>query len=84
MHLSDVCCVMFVDEKFYYNILCGVVSGAVAAALCNPTDLLKVSMENELMRLFINIPIIWLISLYLYSITSLRKLYFLGSHASSE
>jgi type IV pilus biogenesis protein CpaD/CtpE len=32
----------FSDEKFYYNIISGVVAGAVAAALCNPTDLLKV------------------------------------------
>lgn len=32
------------DEKFYYNIISGVVAGAVAAALCNPTDLLKVNI----------------------------------------
>ncbi|CAB4017079.1 kidney mitochondrial carrier 1-like [Paramuricea clavata] len=35
------------DEKFYYNIICGVVAGAVAAALCNPTDLLKVRMQAQ-------------------------------------
>ena len=31
---------VFLDEKFYYNIITGIVAGALAAALCNPTDLL--------------------------------------------
>ncbi|XP_028401390.1 kidney mitochondrial carrier protein 1-like [Dendronephthya gigantea] len=35
------------DEKFYYNIISGIVAGAVAAALCTPTDLLKVRMQAQ-------------------------------------
>lgn len=35
------------DETFYYNIISGVVAGAVSSALCNPTDLLKVRMQAQ-------------------------------------
>lgn len=31
------------DETLYYNVIAGVVAGAVSSAICNPTDLLKVN-----------------------------------------
>ena len=46
------CFVFYLDEKFYYNIICGVIAGAVSSALCNPTDLLKV--RHLTVRLFAN------------------------------
>ena len=32
----------FADETLYYNVIAGVIAGAVSAATCNPTDVLKV------------------------------------------
>jgi len=32
----------FSDETLYYNVIAGVIAGAVSSAICNPTDVLKV------------------------------------------
>lgn len=32
----------FADETLYYNVIAGVIAGAVSSAICNPTDVLKV------------------------------------------
>ena len=31
------------DETLYYNVIAGIVAGAVSSAICNPTDVLKVN-----------------------------------------
>ena len=38
----------FAEEKLYINVLNGMFSGALANALANPTDLLKVRAMNAL------------------------------------
>lgn len=37
----------FLEEKLYINVLNGMFSGALANAMANPTDLLKVRHKNE-------------------------------------
>ncbi len=37
--------IIFTDETLYYNVLAGVIAGAVSSAICNPTDVLKVSRK---------------------------------------
>lgn len=36
----------FSDETLYYNVLAGVIAGAVSSAICNPTDVLKVFFQR--------------------------------------
>jgi hypothetical protein len=39
----------FLEEKLYINVLNGMFSGALANAIANPTDLLKVKInKNEM------------------------------------
>ena len=33
------------DETLYYNVIAGVIAGAVSSAICNPTDVLKVFIK---------------------------------------
>ncbi|XP_068686633.1 kidney mitochondrial carrier protein 1-like isoform X1 [Montipora foliosa] len=35
------------DETLFYNVIAGMVAGAVASAICNPTDVLKIRMQAE-------------------------------------
>lgn len=40
------------DETLYYNVIAGVVAGAISSAICNPTDLLKIRMQAEYQSVF--------------------------------
>ncbi|KAJ7323385.1 hypothetical protein OS493_031860 [Desmophyllum pertusum] len=35
------------DETLYYNVIAGIIAGAVSSAICNPTDVLKIRMQAE-------------------------------------
>lgn len=37
----------FTDETLYYNVIAGVIAGAVSSTICNPTDVLKVIFRER-------------------------------------
>ena len=73
---------IFLDEKFYYNIICGVVAGALAAALCNPTDLLKVRNFKKFLYYLLLLTVGSKILNGIYSFDTLVE--YLGSYASTK
>ena len=47
IHLHNVYIHVHVDETVFMNVLAGMTSGAVASAIANPTDVLKVYIHVE-------------------------------------
>jgi solute carrier family 25 protein 14/30 len=39
-------------ESLFFNIVCGMFSGACSNAIANPTDLLKVRMQSDQARYY--------------------------------
>ena len=42
-NMTNVILFSFADETLYYNVIAGIIAGAVSSAICNPTDVLKVN-----------------------------------------